>query len=483
MVRVRQMLVRPMMVACVMLACQVGAQPGDEDWTFNVDEAANIVEGGHCVAHEFNVPGQGVHLSGSGVHLSGSVGGMVLGPIVYEDSEDPSASAALTPTDVRTVVMDTTGPAESAFLDQELTRDVLIIVADDFAKGNYTVPRDVFTLTNDETSRDMLRTMVETGEFSHGALVMHHLNELIAATGRFDLVKDQLTYRRDNADITIPVYFWQWVVGSEPRTVIVAPLDMSDLAGDPATVEAIDVAGVVNALNSYLGQLFGAVASAHNQALDDVVVNFSWVFLPCASIQEFLDDPREFDSYDEYLEWIELLDETVDFGQLMRFLGDVDDQYLVDIFQEGGSVEGSAQRTMFVAAAGNFSREYQMLPAGWSHVVGASVAEVPARELPGRYANFGDVTVAGEWISLQELSENGGMTQATQLSYAGTSFAAPLVTLYSALDLVGEERCSGYDSSNPAMREEPRLTIGSMPKDAFSDPGDVWLPTAIDDCQ
>ena len=218
----------------------------------------------------------------------------------------------------------------------------------------------------------------------------------------------------------------------------------------------------------------------HNDGFVITRVDGSSKFL---SVRAFLADPRGFASYDQYLESIGLLDETVDLSQLMRYLGSENSQLLNGYFQGGEKFEVPVQRIMFAAAAGNFAREYQMLPAGWRYVVGASVAEVPDRELPGRYANAGDVTVAGEWIALQELSEAGELMSATELSYAGTSFAAPLVTLYSALDLVGEERCSGFDSSNPALGGQPsRLITASEPKDAFSDPGDVWLPDAIDDC-
>lgn len=480
MVRVRQVLERSSVLWAILLACLADAQPPEENWTFNVDRATQEVESGHCVAHEFNVPGQGVHLSGSGVHLSGSVGGMMLGPITYRDSEDSSTSVTLTPMDVRTVVNETSGPAESAFLDQAILRDVLLVVADDFAQGRYTVPEEAYSLTADEADRERLAAMVENGDFSHGALVMHHLNALIAATSRFNLVREELPDPKQQDD-ALPIYIWERSDPDGPGKIIVGPLNMSSLQAGSAS--EIDVQAVLNALNGSLGQMIGDVAARFSPDLEDVFVNFSWVFLPCESVRAFLADPRGFASYDQYLESIGLLDETVDLSQLMRYLGSENSQLLNGYFQGGEKFEVPVQRIMFAAAAGNFAREYQMLPAGWRYVVGASVAEVPDRDLPGRYANAGDVTVAGEWIALQELSEAGELMSATELSYAGTSFAAPLVTLYSALDLVGEERCSGFDSSNPALGGQPsRLITASEPKDAFSDPGDVWLPDAIDDC-
>src|SRR5690606_23544110 len=108
----------------------------------------------------------------SGVHISGSVGGMVLGDVVYtnENGSMSTAVPALTPFEVL---------SRTGILGAALQGDVVILVADDFAGGRFEVPLAAFTSSNEDSARDLLRSAVDAGEFSHGALVMHHLNTLI----------------------------------------------------------------------------------------------------------------------------------------------------------------------------------------------------------------------------------------------------------------------------------------------------------------
>src|SRR5690606_5030043 len=138
-----------------------------------------------CLAHEMSVPVQGVHISGSGVHISGSVGGMVLGDVVYtnENGSISTAVPALTPFEILSRTGDLGGT-----LGSDLQGDVVILVADDFAGGRFEVPLAAFTFSNEDSARNQLRLAVDAGEFSHGALVMHHLNTLFDALEGFSLV-------------------------------------------------------------------------------------------------------------------------------------------------------------------------------------------------------------------------------------------------------------------------------------------------------
>ncbi len=418
------------------------------------------LQGPRCVAHSLNTPGQGFHISGSGFHISGSAGGLVHGPIEFEDPQ-VGQRVQLTPLALSDVLVEVGEPVTRPFLRDlaaAMERDVLIVVADDFAGERFVLPAELDHANASTATIGAIEQLVAAGELSHGALVLHHLNAAIAATGAFDLswTDGQVT---------------AWVGPSSSFHLVVAGLDMN---AHSQRTELIDSAAVVSALQGGVSELFDRLQDEFPQ-LAGVVVNMSWVFLPCETLEEFLSDRPAFATWEAYLGHVGIdLASTAIEDVLAAISGEPDDPadaQLAELF-DGREVALPAPGGL-VGAAGNFSMPYQMFPAAWRMVVGVAVEKVD-RLVPGRYSNRGDVTVAGEWTSFQPLDGSGSLGAVTPLSYAGTSYAAPLVSLYLALDTASQSPSCQQQNPDP-----PPLTKATTDP---STPADARLVEAIDGC-
>lgn len=414
-----------------------------------------LLEGGHCVAHELNLPpqgfhiaGSGFHIAGSGFHIAGSVGGLVVGDVEYVD---PTGTYPPTIVPAATVpwTMETMGlPPLNHLLRGELGRDVAIVVADDFADGHYALPPELFS----GPDLDGLRHLIDSGDLSHGALVMHHLNVAVAATNSYDLVMR-----------TDPTFVW--MERSTGFHLIVTALDMS--GGSSGAITAQEVFGsLTHQLNEKLQEL------GQEFRLGGAVVNMSWVLLPCATVEEFIANRDSYTTLWDYLIGLGL-DPDVDMADVLKVLGELD-QWDLQSFLDTGRYAYDLDPLAFVGASGNFSMEYQMLPAQGENVVGVAVSPV-LRDFPGRYSNVGDVYLPSEWFRLQELDEAGLLGPETEIAYAGTSYTAPLAALFLAEDMAGPRLCVSPTSGRPRLKTDP---AGNL----YPTPADLPLEVAAGNC-
>jgi hypothetical protein len=419
--------------------------------------------GERCVAHEMNIPVQELHLSGTELHLSGTRGGLNIGPVTYRDRTGGSGIVTLQRLTVGEALDMAGTPADRPFFHgHQMQGDVIIVVADDFAGEVYTLPPlfevpQVNSLTLDDIEQE-----ITSGSLSHGALVMHHLNVAIASLHLGD--PSQPMFLKDVTQSAPERTVWvHQVSGSK---LVVAALDLHKVANS----QVITVDHVWKALSDEVAQVVREAFPTHDP--DGVVVNMSWVFLPCGTVQAFIKAKFAYEDFPTYLEDIGVDLDAYALEDVLARLAEVDNGILLS-FIDGGRIPKifNSDRAALVAAAGNFSMSYQMLPAGWQRVVGVAVEEV-ARPVPFRYSNIGDLTVPGESFVFETLNDDGSLGVQTQVSYGGTSFVAPLVSLYAALDISsGMPFCT--DKYSPPDLTHLGLTAGML---------DVPLATAVDNC-
>ena len=118
-------------------------------------------------------------------------------------------------------------------------------------------------------------------------------------------------------------------------------------------------------------------------------------------------------------------------------------------------------RINHVASAGNFGLDYPLFPAAWESVVavGSLDATLPSGfgAQKSAFSNSSQVVAPG---ALYELSRSIDGDQV--LAYAGTSFAAPVVSLFTALDLMQDApRCGTPTASN--LTDEPDTDDTPLP--------------------
>lgn len=211
-------------------------------------------------------------------------------------------------------------------------------------------------------------------------------------------------------------------------------------------------------------------------------MNMSWVLLPCATVEAFDGARADFLTFEKYLAALEVGGLTTTAAsdptyaanvlRLLSWVGPED-----SLFELISGDQGSSSRVpftlfehakvAFVAATGNFGMDYQMLPAAWPLVVGVGAprGEQPLalQQEPPPFTNAAEVAAPGAWFLLQRSPEFDTPASVEEpesiVSYAGTSFSAPMISLFTAVDMLAgsDARCSPDDvrAQLPGLADEP----------------------------
>ena len=365
----------------------------------------------------------------SGLHRSGSVGGVAFASRVGEENvigvdvlvSTLQGALDLGPGrhDVAVLVVDDYGsafngfsrspgstPGEPVYEFGNALFDTTFEQIDDLP-GNYI---------DDLTA--YLDSLLRNNQMSHGALVLNHVIDLLAAfPGVVTLPQgtpQRTDFRRGQARIAV------------------AGIDVSGLN----TPQIRNV--VAGTLDTYRAEGF-----------ERIVVNMSFVLEPCDVVQRFV--RQRFDngitSFDTFQQTIRppvgITPPDIGLGQppaLDAFRG----------FVEG--VADSGAETLFVAAAGNNQRPGPQPPSNWRSVIGVSSGEPGsdpggASLLKSAFSNSGEILARGTWFELTRAGDD--LTPSDDVVVGGTSLAAPLVTVFSALDL---------------SQQSPACSVGGIPE-------------------
>ena len=435
--------------------------------------------GPNCAVNEFNMPGQGLNAVGAGLNAVGAVGGLFL---LSKDAPVPDE-----PQVVRLLEASEAGELAEALVEGFLVDSAAILIIDDFGWA-YTI--DEALLRPDAgITLDDLQALVDSGGFSHGALVMQQVLEMVVAAGFTPAGAKPWTgadfhvFERVEADATV--------------SIVVAAVDTHGLTTDviPERIQ--------NALNAL--RLYGAVEDGIE--IRNAAVNMSFVIVPCSVLDDFMAaDLEDFETYvtalaadndvaDDF-DLVELLVQPLSNSAGEQPLRDQvqcyeegEDEYSFDseanyyldwwfLVNYGSEGEGqldvptwgcgaTGRSTTYVASAGNFGLGYPMYPAAWPEVVGVSSqnAAEPAGFEPEKsgFSNSGEVMAPGA-VYLLGSSDAAGTRV---IGYAGTSFSAPVVSLFTALDLM---------ALAPACGQQTWSQLSKAP-----DSGNAPLADAVDE--
>ena len=428
----------------------------------------DLVSQPRCLAHEGSVPSQALH-------LSGSISGLVLGPVVVNGA----TVASRTPADSLTETVHAPQPQSPVagvplgplFADLVATATgpddgVVILVPDDFTPGRFDLAPALFGLVTGMEAE--VQGILNKGGLSHGALVLHHLNALIAATGAYVLdtsVSGNGTFR------------WLPRSGSGP-TILVRGLFLdADEDGRITTTEIADTMATAMAELDHDEDLNGAT-------LRGAVVNMSWVLLPCRTVDDFEANRDQFATFQDYMSALGRANFDLSaaeleqaFKALLTHAASSED--LLVGMQRAARGASNAYWLAFAAAAGNFELPYQMLPAAWTSVVG--VGSYADGDPPPPFSNIAEVLAPGAWFELEPLggsapSSAGVTASSVPISYAGTSFAVPYVSLFLGLDMAAGSRCTGPAGAAPGLSSDP--PAGAWLSEAQHVPGPALRPGA-----
>ncbi|MDO4264318.1 MAG: hypothetical protein Q4C67_08970 [Deinococcus sp.] len=299
---------------------------------------------------------------------------------------------------------------------------------------------------------------------SHGALVESHLRALLESAG-FTLRRTQpLTY------------------GREGRMLILSRLDLSEVYATKSITAAplTPSAALARALDDKL--------TAESKALrpQDLVLNMSFAMVPCQAMTVYRETrdawakakPPQRYNFSTFLNDVARSSQLT-AGEVEHELTTVSPAEPLRRVLDNYANEKRSRGASFaaVASSGNFGLSYPTAPAAFPAVISVGLhtwQRQPARDLDGSiWPDAADVNVAGEWFQLsaeqlRRYCQQGGSCvtpdlvtrpeSTVALAYRGTSFAAPTLSLFLALQQGRSNRCFTPSGTGYApIRKSPGL--------------------------
>ena len=416
------------------LSSAAGTDTGPDD--FDLQE-------GFCPANEFRTPGQGLQAVGAGLQAVGA-GLQAVGAV---------GGVFLAPTDA---FGDTVTHARDAIgeLRERLNREqqpaaqqVVLLVVDDFGpSGNvhYLWP----TL---HATPESLLSVTENAELTHGAMVAQHSVEMLLQLGyRFD----GQPRPRPAAPGLDPYEVMHWYDPDHGEQAVEA----GTIVLQYVNINGMDTSGIASAIRAHLDHHREGTA-AEAGITRRFVVNMSFVILPCAVTDDLASSG--INNFEDYVAAVAAVNGVAqdDAGGAVTDVSAEDAlaAYLACPYPDGQSCAGDAnplEALVHVASSGNFGVEFELYPAAYANVISVGALDVLETQ-PSRYSataagfsNPANVLAPGAMFRLVRQDGN-------TIAYAGTSFAAPIVSVFLVHDMGQQDRCRAVDRGVPGVGDLP----------------------------
>lgn len=293
----------------------------------------------------------------------------------------------------------------------------------------------------------------ETLLLSHGALVEAHLRALLESAG-FSLRS------------TKPMKY-----GREGRTVTLSRLNLAEV------YQTKSVLGAPLIPSAALAQALGEKLASETKAIrpNDLVLNMSFAMIPCQAMNVYRETrdtwakaaPPQRYNFNTFLDDVARAS-RLSSNEVQRELTAVAETEPLRRMLTQYATEKRARGAQFtaVASSGNFGLSYPTAPAAFSEVISAGLHNwqgQPATDTDGRiWPDAADVNVPGEWFTLSaeqlgRYCQQGGSCITPDLNtnpqryasfaYRGTSFAAPTLSLFLALQQGAANPCFGKEGT------------------------------------
>ena len=433
----RSLLLSPLALGLLLAACCTNTPPTAFDPNSLTPvklEGNTLVDEsmGNCPTNEFEIPGEGLR-------VAGSIGGLAVSPF-------PSTALSNAQT-IRAGLEAVAQPSDAV--------PTAILVVDDFNGEGLSTPGVFFPdqrggdklgdlptrLDPGATAQQraleqepLLDALEAAGQVSHGALVFNHTLALVSNLDAAPVLERvNLTFGTSGFSDDF-----------EPFVMTIARFpDRPDLP----TVVAVDTEGF--STDVIAARVAAAVQDLAFGGTERFAVNFSFGLVPCSVLRDFEAVRNEqptltFEGYQEEVlrangydvarfraELARVVTSVVGFDPLRGLA----QSNFVDNIDVGQPASGPIAIT-YLAAAGNYRLGYSLYPGLWPEIVSTSAADANSPDaLDTRYSNTGEVLLPGGFVALSFFDEAAGDWETyPQVSVAGTSFAAPALSVFTAFD-------------------------------------------------
>lgn len=291
----------------------------------------------------------------------------------------------------------------------------------------------------------------ETLMLSHGSLVEAHLRALLESAGFALRSTKPLVYAR------------------EGRTVTLRRLDLAQV------YRTKSIAGPALTPSAALAQALQQQLDSESKAIrpKDLVLNMSFAMIPCQVMTTYRETrdhwaratPPQRYNFNTFLNHVATASKLTG-SEVQRELTTVSDTEPLKRVITQYAQEKRARGASFnaVASSGNFGLGYPTAPAAFGDVISAGMHTwqgKPATDVDGHiWPDAADVNVAGEWFTLSAANlrrycQQGGSCITPDVlsnpqhyaafAYRGTSFAAPTLSLFLALQQGPSNGCFGKE--------------------------------------
>ncbi len=428
---------------------------GSEAGPSGFDELA-----GFCPANEFRTPGQGLQAVGAGLQAVGAglqavgaVGGVFLAPTAAFGERVIHAHHAINDLEVP-VTPQQGAPSEP----------VVLLVVDDYGPPDNTHYHWPTLQANHESLSEVTRA----GLLTHGAMVAQHSYEMLTQLGYsrrvLNVVSDvpgldpyETLYRTESPDQVTGIVILQYV-----------------------NTYGLDTEGIATAIRANLTR--HSTGSGEQSGTARFVVNMSFVILPCAVTEDLA--ASGINSFEDYVAAVAAVN-GVSGDEAGSAVTDVSAEdalaaYFDCPFPEGQSCAGDShplEALVHVASSGNFGMDFPLYPAAYDNVIAVGSLDVLATDprtyspAPSAFSNRANVLAPGALFMLTEQDDR-------TIAYAGTSFAAPIVSVFLTHDLGEMDLCSTVEQGVPrdGLAQPAFAGHSDMPLYTWSE--DHW-PSAI----
>jgi hypothetical protein len=382
----------------------------------------------NCLVNEFNLPPQGFKVKG------------VEGGLSYR-AITKAKTAFTIGSELKT----------SFFARATPNRHAAILVVDDFGPvGNevYMLGSALFTQTT--LDLETIRQLQDNGWLSHGALVFRQIVDEIRGTG---LYKQPTTVGNKKVFLSNTAPAWR-------LEVIPVNTHLQDQQSTGWISQSIQ-----EAINDWNSSFVGA-------SRYPISINMSFALFPCEPYEDYVAwDKQEPDlqTFEDYMTKLAERNQLPYDDLVKAVIGSTNKTTdpLRQLINGGFGLPYSARKHAYIASAGNYSLDYSMYPANWNNVVNVTGSAVDDPTKRAEFFNQGEVMHIAASLRL-----NPGRCiffNCKSVFYIGTSFSAPTVTTYSALDLATVRRCKNpiFDAMPLSELAKAAPTLVDRPLETF----------------
>ncbi len=377
----------------------------------------------NCMTNALNAPGQGYRAAGSD------------GGLTY-DSGLAGNLGITTANKVGIAVKGLLGAPQ---------RNMTLLIVDDFRSGGvpssgvYAPKLELFTQTS--LNGATLAQLQDNKKLSHGALVLQHTLDTIKGTGLYPF--------NTSPSPGVTVFRTTSIIGRTTRLLTVKAID-TGLASTSIIANSVLSSTIATKLVAPLDTSAGTV-----------VINMSFALLPCEAYADFLQwdkITRGEQRFDEYIAALAVKN-NVGSEELIKVLVEATNDTSDPLYQ---TIKNNWLKNVFAAASGNYGfNKTATYPAKWTGVINTTGSAANNTSIRNSTFNRGEIMdIAGSL----KLTAPSIFPNAKHVYYKGTSFSTPTLSVYSALDLAGQRRCTQV-STNPSNGSTfivPRLAINSL---------------------